>query len=402
MHRPYSFGSLAFARPGIASLGALALRRLGRWVACATVASVYHQAAACADDPLLAARYTTDLIGDVSGGERRDAHWIGRLDVTGDTGTGVFGIAGAHAYGDLFLLHGGGFSTRVVGDAQVVSNVDAPHAIRLFEAWVEAPLGGGLRTKVGWIDLNSEFDVQSVGALFLNSSFGIAPDYSQSGLNGPSIFPVTSPGLVMALDRGRWAVRAAIFDAVPGNPNHLHRTLPGRVGQGGALLAIEGLVKIAAAGEVQFGQWRYTDRFDRLDGRGRGTSTGSYAQFEQKLLGNDEVGALRGWVRIGKASTSVNPIGVYAGGGFTWGTKDAEYGVAVAHARLGNAAQRAFATQAAANDRAETTFELTAYRRIAPWFAVQPDIQLVRHPSWGAAPDALIVGLRMHFDTARQ
>jgi porin len=401
MYRPYRFGSPALARRWIANLGAFALRRLGPSIACVTVASVCHQAVARADDPSLAARYTTDLIGDVSGGERRDAHWIGRLDVTGDTGT-LFGIAGAHAYGDLFLLHGGGFSTRVVGDAQVVSNVDAPHAIRMFEAWVEAPLGSGLRTKVGWIDLNSEFDVQSVGTEFLNSSFGIAPDYSQSGLNGPSIFPVTSPGFLMALDRGRWAVRVAVFDAVPGNPDHPHRTFPDRVGQGGALLAIEGQVKIAAAGELQFGQWRYTDRFDRLDGRGRGISTGSYAQFEQKFLGNDEVGALRGWVRIGKASTSVNPIGVYAGGGFTWGTKDANYGAAVAHARLGNPAQRAFAAQAAANDRAETTVELTVYRRIAPWFAVQPDVQFVRHPSWGVAPDALVVGLRLHFDTSRQ
>jgi porin len=355
-------------------------------------------ARADADAPSLNARYTTDLIGAVSGGERRDAHWIGRLDMTGDTGTGLLGIAGAHAYGDLFLLHGGGFSSRVAGDAQVVSNVDAPHAIRLFEAWVEAPLGSGLRTKVGWIDLNSEFDVQSVGTVFLNSSFGIAPDYSQSGLNGPSIFPVTSCGFLMALDRGRWAMRAAVFDAIPGNPNHPHHTLSGRIGRGGALLAIEGEVKVAAAGELQFGYWRYTDRFDRLDGRGRGTSAGSYAQFEQKFVGSDDKGALRGWVRIGKASARVNPIGVYAGGGLTWGTVDANYGLAVAHARLGNSARRAFAARAVANDRAETTFEVTAYRRVSPWFAVQPDVQFVRHPSWGAAADALVVGLRLHFD----
>lgn len=370
---------------------------------CAVIAALCYPsiARADADTPSLDARYTTDLIGDVSGGEHRDAHWIGRLDVTGDTGPGLFGIAGAHAYGDLFLLHGGGFSSRVVGDAQVVSNVDAPHAIRLFEAWVEAPLGGGVRTKVGWIDLNSEFDVQLVGTGFLNSSFGIAPDYSQSGLNGPSIFPVTSPGLLMALDRGRWIVRAAIFDAVPGSPSHPHRTLPGRVGRGGALLAIEGEVKVAAAGELQFGHWRYTDRFDRLDGRGRGTSAGSYAQFEQKFIGTSDKGALRGWVRIGKASASVNMIGVYVGGGLTWGTSDANYGLAIAHARLGNPARRAFAAQAIGDDRAETTFEVTAYRRIAPWIAVQPDAQFVRHPSWGAAADALVVGLRLHFDTAR-
>src|SRR3569623_1367270 len=126
-------------------------------------------------------RYTTDIIGTVAGGERRDTHWIGRLELDLDSGTGLIGLVGVHAHADIFLLHGGGFSARVVGDAQVVSIIDAPFAFRPFEAFVEAPLGGGVRAKAGLIDLNGEFDLLSVGALFLNSSFGIAPDYSQSG-----------------------------------------------------------------------------------------------------------------------------------------------------------------------------------------------------------------------------
>jgi porin len=178
-------------------------------------------AVARADDDKASAdlRYTTDIMGVAAGGERRRVRWMGRLDLDPDSGTDLFGVKGAHAHADIFLLHGGGFSARDAGDAQVVSNIDAPYAIRPFEAWVEAPLGGGVRAKAGLIDLNSEFDVQSVGALFLNSSFGIAPDYSQSGLNGPSIFPVTSPGVVVAVEKPRWAVRTAIFDAVPGDPN---------------------------------------------------------------------------------------------------------------------------------------------------------------------------------------
>jgi carbohydrate-selective porin OprB len=44
----------------------------------------------------------------------------------------------------------------------------------------------------GLYELNSEFyRLQSAG-LFLNSSFGIGPEFSQSGLEGPSIFPSTS------------------------------------------------------------------------------------------------------------------------------------------------------------------------------------------------------------------
>ena len=355
--------------------------------------------AAHADDskPSADIRYTTDIIGDVAGGEQRGTHWIGRLDLDLDSGKGLFGIDGAHAHADIFLLHGGGFSERVVGDAQVVSNVDAPYALRPFEAWVEAPLGGGVRAKAGLIDLNSEFDVQSVGAPFLNSSFGIAPDYSQSGLNGPSIFPITSPGLVVAVERPRWTLRTAVFDALPGDPDHPHRTLPGPFFRDGALLAVEGEVKIGAGGELQAGAWYYTDRFDRLDGQGQGRSAGAYVQYEQTLAGDEKSGALRGWVRVGRAASDVNAIGVYAGGGFTWGTEDRSYGIAIAHARLGDPALQAFALALTPRNRAETTLEITARRRLTHWLVVQPDLQYVRHPSWGAAPDALVLGLRLHF-----
>jgi len=354
--------------------------------------------AARADDtPSADLRYTTDIIGVAAGGERRGVRWMGRLDLDLDSGTDLFGVAGARAHADIFLLHGGGFSARDAGDAQVVSNIDAAYAIRPFEAWVEAPVGGGVMVKAGLIDLNSEFDVQSVGALFLNSSFGIAPDYSQSGLNGPSIFPVTSPGMIVAIERPRWTIRTAMFDAVPGNPNHPHRTLPGPFGRGGALLSAEGEVKIGGGGELQLGAWYYTDRFVRLDGNGRGRSAGAYVQYEQILAGDEKTGALRGWIRAGRAAAEVNDIGLYVGGGFSWGTDDRSYGIAIAHARLGDPALRAFAAAFTPRHRAETAIEVTVTHRLTKWLQVQPDVQYVRHPSWGAVADALVLGLRLHF-----
>jgi porin len=188
-----------------------------------------------------------------------------------------------------------------------------------------------------------------------------------------------------------------VFDAVPGDPNHPHRTLPGRVGRGGALLAAEGEMKIGGGGELQLGVWYYTDPFTRLDGEGRERSAGAYVQYEQTLAGDEKTGALRGWLRAGRAAAEVNDIGVYVGGGFSWGTDDRSYGIAVAHARLGDAALRAFAFELTPRRRAETTIELTATRRLSKWLQVQPDVQYVRHPSWGAAADALVVGLRLHF-----
>lgn len=374
-----------------------------RWFAALTcgLAALCAPAIARADDdkPSADLRYTTDIIADASGGEQRRLRWMGRLDLDLDSGTGLFGVEGAHAHADIFLLHGGGFSERDVGDVQVVSNIDAPYALRPFEAWLEAPLGGGVRAKAGLIDLNSEFDVQSVGALFLNSSFGIAPDYSQSGLNGPSIFPITSPGLLVAIEKKRWKLRTAIFDAEPGDPAHPHRVLPGPFFRAGALLSSEGEVKIGAGGELQAGAWLYTDRFDRLDGRGKGRSAGAYMQYEQLLAGDDRTGALRGWVRAGRAASDVNEIGTYLGGGLSWGTDGRSYGIAVAHARLGDPGMDALAASVAIPRRAETTVELTATHRVSKWLMLQPDLQYVRHPGWGVAPDALVLGLRLHFST---
>lgn len=81
-------------------------------------------------------------MGVAAGGEHRGVRWMGRVDLDLDSGTDLFGVAGARAHADIFLLHGGGFSARDAGDAQVVSNIDAPYAIRPFEAWGWAGASG--------------------------------------------------------------------------------------------------------------------------------------------------------------------------------------------------------------------------------------------------------------------
>src|SRR2546428_44216 len=51
--------------------------------------------------------------------------------------------------------------------------------------------------------------------LFLNSSFGIGPEFSQSGRSGPSIFPNPSMGTRIAWKPARGVVlRTAIFDGL--------------------------------------------------------------------------------------------------------------------------------------------------------------------------------------------
>ncbi|TDI96625.1 MAG: hypothetical protein E2O76_11425 [Caldithrix sp.] len=98
----------------------------------------------------------------------------------------MFGWKGAS-----FFLYGlgnsGGNPSENVGDAQIVSNIEGPDTWKFYEIWIQQNLFlGKLSVLAGLYNLNSEFDVIETGQLFLNSSHGIGPDFSQTGLNGRS------------------------------------------------------------------------------------------------------------------------------------------------------------------------------------------------------------------------
>lgn len=352
------------------------------------------------------ATYVTDVIGDVSGGLKRGAIWLGRGDLLVDVPGAAIGLPAASFHLDIIAIQGGDFSGRYVGDAQIVSNVQAPAAIRPYEAWGEMPIGTrGLSAKVGLIDLNSEFDVQSVGTFFLNSSFGVGPDFSQSGENGPSIFPAPSAAGLLKLRRPGWSARIGVFDATSGKSRSPHDALPSIGFAGGVLVVAEGDVSIGKDREVQGGLWSFTatgPALDRVgttgDPRRLQGQRGAYAQVEGRLVSLPHERRLDGWIRVGVADRRVEPIGFYVGGGLTAGNDAGRVGLAMARARLG--APALAAGLGAPSRRAETTVEFSYARPITGWLRMQPDIQYVTHPGWQAGVhNALVAGLRLQFTT---
>lgn len=340
----------------------------------------------------LGASYVTDVLANVDGGKRSGAVWLGRADVTAELDGGIVGLDGTRAFVDLMYTHGSDFSGTKVGDAQVVSNIDADRALRVLEAWALVPMGAdGLTAKVGFIDLNTEFDVQEVGSFFLNSSHGIGPEFSQSGLNGPSIFPVTSTGMVLRWERTGWDVRAGLFDALAGteaDPSQPALRLPGRKG---ALLAIEADVSIATTARLQLGLWTYTaGTYPQQASR---INRGIYAMVEGRLAGQEGSPRLDGWIRTGFADADADAIRFYLGGGLTYGTEESKIGIAVAMARLGHSINRIDV------DTAETSIELSYSRALNDWLTIQPDVQYVINPGWNAAHrNALVLGARFMFE----
>jgi porin len=348
----------------------------------------------------IGATYTTDALANVSGGLRRDTAWLGRADATLEAKGELLGLDGATFFFDLIYTHGPDFSGKTVGDAQVVSNVQGDGVLRPYEAWIDLPFGSGLSGKAGLIDLNTEFDVQTVGAFFTASSHGIGIDFSQSGANGPSIFPVTSAAAMLKYDGARATARLGLFNAVSGDPDrptHFRLTHPGR---DGSLLVAEGDVRIGARLAAQAGAWGYTSAQPVIDAPNQLStgSKGAYAQLEWLAAEQAQGPQLQAWGRVGTADGTTNRVTAYVGGGATYGTDRSRIGFAVAHARQSGRAERYFAAQEGPQRRAETSLELGYAIAASDWLTVQPVAHYVINPGWRRdVGDALVGGVRLSF-----
>ena len=327
--------------------------------------------------------YTADYLTLVSGGLSPGTEYLDNFAVELEIDIAELWGAGA----GRFLIHGlynngSTFSDKRVGDLQVVSNIDAEEALRLFETWYEfGDTSWSIRT--GLYDLNSEFDVNEAGSVFLNSSHGIGAEFAQTGENGPSIFPVTSLALRAAITAGPVSARVAVLD-----------------GENGALAVSEFDVPYATSARLWLGYWQYSADFDRVDGGGTGRGNdGWYLGTESGFrLGSH---AAQGFIRYGRADGRFNVLSSYLGVGAVIsgpfnGRPEDRVGIAVASARAGDSFRDHAARTGQRVRPHETTWELTYQFRVNKHVVIQPDIQYVRNPSLSPAlADAWVVGCRI-------
>lgn len=347
---------------------------------------------------------TADLLRNHSGGLREGNRVMSNLDLSAAwQGEGeAFKNWDGFAY--VLADAGGGFSEFYSGDAQVVSNIDAPKGVRLFEAWLRRT-SDDERWSVtgGLINLNGIFDVQEAGTLFLNASHGIGPDYSQTG---PSIFPFSTLGLV-----GEWQasetlrLRAGVFDGVAGDPAHQSSFIGVKLGDGDGAHWVAEAQQDFARGYVKLGAWTYTAKAERLDGTGLSDgNSGYYAQLKYDFYKPeaDSDRGVSGWVRLGKANKDLQAIETYAGGGLVWtgpltGRESDAVGLAIAHADFG----QPYAEAAGMNLNPETIYELSYRYAIRDGLSLQPDVQYIRHPAGDPqTDDVLVLGVRLRVGLA--
>lgn len=351
------------------------------------------------------ADYQGDAISVVDGGLSNGGTYVDLLAIGADADlNAAFGWKGAVASVTIQRSNGGAPSGRI-GEAQPISSLEAgDDATRLFEAWIEAPLGG-VSIKAGIFDLNSEFDASEPRSLFLQSSQGIGPEFAGSGEAGPSIFPVSGLGARARAQVGDWSFALGVFDGRPGDPDDPEAFTDTQVGgEDGALIVSEANYAGDDNRHVAIGVWGYTAELERLpsdaadpSGRGQG-SYGGYVGMDAQLPAPH--GEVRGFVRIGASAARYNAVDTYVGAGVVWSGPFAArpndtFGLSIASAGLSDGAQFLVADDGGEPADREHAIELTYNVLLADWLSVQPTVAYVGSPGGREdVQDALAIGAR--------
>ena len=361
--------------------------------------------------------YTADTLSDVDGGDRRGTRYLDKTAASVAFDGNAAGLDGLSAMLSANYTNGTAFSTNLVGDAHGVSNIEAPGAARINEAWMAHDfLGTKGHVKIGIIDLNTEFDTLNSSALFINSAHGIGSEFSHTGLNGPSIFPFTTLGMTTSYQADRKTlVRVGVFNGVAGNPAD-----PGqvayRVSANNGALAIGQLERNFRQFRVEAAVWGYTARFDALDQVEGGANPirvggnmGGYALIEGPLYSapSNSERTLSGWIRAGVANGRINPVNRYLGAGlvytgFLTGTGRDQLGLAAAYGGFSRLSRIGASDNGGDLGPQETNVELTYQYQVKKWLFLQPDVQYVISP--GGDPlykNAIVAGLRFDLKIQR-
>lgn len=388
-------------------------------MAVAASGAVFAEPAGTASTPVFSPSAVYDGAGfsNLRGGTRRGSTYSGNLNLrVFANGEAAFGWPESLAYVDALWVHGGQPS-NFVGDAQGVSNISAQGVVEVYEAWLQKnAVANRFSVLAGLYDINVEFYNLQAASLFINSSFGIGPEFSGSGVEGPSIFPKTAVGLRFAakptIDS---VVRLGILNGVPyDRPDGSHAIH--KKGDGVLVVAEAAFIDRPAKAErppnrrfrigrhdsanayddkLAIGGWYYTAAFDDLaDVRPDGTSvrrrgSGGYYALGQVLLSASKTAPAQrvsAFAQAGVGDARTDRFGSYVGAGLTAAglgsmPADDEVGLALAVARNGSHYLALQNRLGLLTTRTEKAIDFTYLHTVNSHIYIQPDLQYVVHPN---------------------
>ncbi len=390
--------------------------------------------------------------GNLTGGLQRGATYDGATlgSLTLDLGK-LLHWPGATVFASAYQIHGNGPTQTLVGNLQTVSSIEATDSFRLYDLWLEQSLFGG-RVSIrfgqeGFDDTftspsgtsSYEFTVTQYGSLFLNSSFGSAGLEAVDLTSGGPTYPLSAPFVrVKVQASARITLLAGVYTADPapaglGNPQmgDLHGTAF-RLNDHALTLAELWYSPDRSAvlpTTYKLGGWFESGHFPSpvtaqggrslADPASNGiplsysSNFGVYGIIDQAVWtrpGHDDQGIgvfLQATAAPGNRNTS--NLFVEAGANFKApfpARPDDSLEVAVAYLgispslrQFGNDVVR-FTGAGSPYNVNETVIEATYVIQATPWFAVQPDLQVVINPgagipsSFSSTPlkDAVVIG----------
>lgn len=365
------------------------------------------------------AEYVAEVWGNAMGGQSTGAVYTGLMSLQGNIDLQkLLGWTGASLFTRWYWLSGHDISAEYVGNIFTVSNIAGFPTFRMNELWFQQNfLSDRISVGVGQLGADSEFDLSTYSAFFLNSTFGWSPYLSKNIPNGGPSYPIGTPGVRVALTPVNWLTyQGAVFqgnpfaenvnrygfrwDLTPSNGYFSIHELSFRINQGTESSSLPGTFKIAGwfdtapdpnAGSEQ--PWNYGFYFIADQMLYRVPYAGKTKQAGQGLVTNKGLGV---FTHVGFARPNSAFVNFYIDGGLNYQglipTRDNDvFGVAVAYGHLGTDAR-------GSDDRSNPGYEIvveTTYQiELTPWLSLQPDVQYVIHPSRTDLPNALVLGAR--------
>jgi carbohydrate-selective porin OprB len=158
-----------------------------------------------------------NLTGGGHQGTSYDGLTIAKLDVDLDK---AVGWSGAEFFASAFDIHGHGPGRSLVGNLQLVSNIEAAPSLKLYDLWLDQSLfDKTLSIRLGQEGANDEMMTTTYGGLFLNSSFGFPGMPAAVLPSGGPNYPLATPFVRAQLKpNDKVKIIGAIYNGDPAPP----------------------------------------------------------------------------------------------------------------------------------------------------------------------------------------